>query len=82
MGTYGDVTWWITAVNIHKLKVFEWKELKRIYGTNSYQEIKSVLSNEDIVSHIKGNRWTGHVIMNERRVKIMYDGRLEGKKRR
>lgn len=75
--TYGAETWCLSNDDCRKLKVFERKIVRRIYGAKqvdglwrirSNAEIESLLRNENIVNYIKANRlrWAGHVVRMER----------------
>jgi hypothetical protein len=90
---YGCETWSLTLREEHRLRVFENKELRRIFGPKRKEdrswrklhndELHSLYSSPNIVRVIKSRRmrWAGHVArMGEGRdVYRILVGRLEGK---
>ena len=69
---YGAEIWSLLEVDISKLRIFERKIVRRIYGAvfdgeiwriRNNEEIEEILKNEDIVRFIKAGRlrWIGHV---------------------
>jgi hypothetical protein len=71
--TYGSETWMMKITNKDKLKIFERKILRSIYGpvqdsnnewrVRTNQEIEALMKEENIVRFIKSQRlaWYGHV---------------------
>lgn len=72
--TYGSETWTITKENEHKLRRFERKVLRKIYGLlydqttgghriRKNRELEELYKDPDIVKEIKSQRlkWAGHV---------------------
>ena len=70
--TYGSETWTLTKENELRLRVFERKIVRKIYGPvernnewriRTNEEINNILENEDLVRYIKAQRlrWLGHV---------------------
>jgi hypothetical protein len=70
----GCETWSLTLREEHKLRVFENRVLRRIFGPNRYEitgewtklyngELHNLYSSPDIIRHIKSMRmrWAGHV---------------------
>lgn len=93
--TYGCETWTMTKANEEKLRRFERKILRKIFGphhditTNQYKirtniELKALYNNADIVQEIKSQRlrWAGHVhrLHNERLVKLVWEEIPTGKR--
>ena len=91
--TYGTETWNISVSDANKLRIFERKIIRRIYGgvnvndtwrSRTNAEINDILQGEDIVRFCKGQRirWIGHVErMAEHRVpKKIYRARMEGRR--
>ena len=74
--TYGSECWTLTKTNEERLRIFERKVLRRIFGPVNENgtwrikynnEIYSSFSDVDIVKHIKISRlrWAGHIIRME-----------------
>ena len=93
--TYGAETWSILAGDANKLRIFERKIIRRIWGpvneNGHYRirtnlEIECALENEDIVRFIKSQRmrWLGHVerMMSDRMPKKIYSSSMNGKRRK
>jgi hypothetical protein len=92
---YGYETWSLTLRLEHRLKVFENRVLRRIFGpkrdevTGEWrklhnEELHSLYSSPDIVRQVKSRRmrWAGHVARmgEERKVYKVFVGKLEGKR--
>ena len=69
---YVAETWALSEMDANKVRIFERRIVRRIYGAvferdgwriRNNEEIESVLGNEDIVRYIKAARlrWIGHV---------------------
>ena len=93
--TYGAETWTLTSINSNRLRVFERKVIRRIYGPilegdvwriRTNNEINNILQNEDIVRHIKAQRlqWLGHLERMDgiRAPRKMYKARMECRRRK
>ena len=91
---YGAETWNLTNSDCNKLRVFERKLIRRIYGAvhehgewriRNNREINEILQNEDIVRFIKAQRirWIGHIerMEDSRTAKRMYKARMERRRR-
>lgn len=93
--TYGSETWTMTKANEEKLRRFERKILRKIFGphhdvtTNQYRtrtntELKALYNNADIVQEIKSQRlrWAGHVhrLHSERLVRLVWEETPTGKR--
>ena len=92
--TYAAETWNISSRDANKLRVFERKIIRRIYGPiqeNGYWrimdnlEVNNILKGEDIVRFIKAQRlrWIGHVerMMEERIPKRIYKASMTGRRK-
>lgn len=92
--TYGSEAWNLSASDCNKLRVFERKIVRRIYGAvldrgewriRNNQEINEILKNEDIVRFIKSQRlrWLGHIerMIDTRAPKVMYKAKMERRRR-
>jgi hypothetical protein len=91
---YGCETWSLTLREEHRLRVFENRVLRRIFGPRKEEEaswrklhndeLHSLYSSPNIVRMIKSRRmrWTGHVARmgEERSVYRVLVGRPEGKR--
>jgi hypothetical protein len=91
---YGCETWSLTLREVHRLRVFEKRVLRRIFGPKREEdgswrklhndELHSLYSSLNIVRVIKSRRvrWAGHVarIGEGRGVHRVLVGRLEGKR--
>ncbi|KAJ4442304.1 hypothetical protein ANN_12172 [Periplaneta americana] len=92
---YGCETWTLTLREEHKLRVFENKVLRKIFGAKRDEvtgewrklhntELHALYSSSDIIRNIKSRRlrWTGHVVrMGEsRNAYRVLVGRPEGKR--
>jgi hypothetical protein len=91
---YGCETWYLTLREEHRLRVFENRVLRRIFGpkrdevTGEWrklhnEELKNLYSSPDIIRQVKSRRmrWAGHVArMGEERIlyKVLV-GKPEGK---
>ena len=93
--TYASETWNISNNDANKLRVFERKIIRRIYGaiqengiwrSRNNMEIQEILNNEDIVRYIKAQRlrWIGHVErMKEHRIpRKIYKASMTGRRRK
>jgi hypothetical protein len=91
---YGCETWSLTVREEHKLKVFENRVLKRIFGPKRYgvtggweklhdEELHNLYSSANIIRIIKSRRmrWAGHVarMRGKRNVYRLLVGKPEGK---
>ena len=92
--TYGSETWNLSASDANKLRIFERKVVRRIYGgisadgstwrrrTNA--EIEELLLKEDIVRYVKSQRlrWIGHVerMARHRTPNTIYRATMEGRR--
>jgi hypothetical protein len=91
---YGCETWSLTLREEHRLRVFENRVLKRIFGperdevTGEWrklhdEELHNLYSSLDIIRQVKSRRmrWAGHVTRmgEERRYKVLV-GKPEGKR--
>ena len=84
VAVYGSECWVLTENIKQKLLVFERRLLRRIFGptqkTNgewrqkTNEELEKLINHENIVRHIKGKSWVGHVerMPDERVVKSIY----------
>jgi hypothetical protein len=92
---YGCETWSLTIREEHRLRVFEYMVLRRIFGSERDEvtgewrklhngELHNLYSSPDIIRHIKSRRmrWAGHVArMGEgRNVYSVLMGKLKGKR--
>jgi hypothetical protein len=92
---YGCETWCLTVREEHKLKVFENRVLRRIFGPKrdgitgrwiklDNEELHNVYSSTSIIRIIKSRRmrWAGHVARNgeKRNVYRLLVGKPEGKR--
>jgi hypothetical protein len=91
---YGCETWLLTLREEHRLRVFENRVLRRIFGPKRYEvtgewrklhnEELHILYSENIIRHIKSRRmrWTEHVahMGEEGNVYKVFLGKLEGKR--
>jgi hypothetical protein len=92
---YGCESWSLTLREVHRLRVFENKVLRRIFGpkrdevTGEWrklhtEELYNLYSSPDIFRHVKSRRmrWAGHVarIGDERKVYKVLVGKPEGKR--
>jgi hypothetical protein len=92
---YRCETWSLTSKEEHRLRVFENRVLRRIFGPKSVEvtgqwrklhngELHNLYSSPDIIRQIKSNsmRWAGHVVrMGEgRNVHRVLVGKPEGKR--
>jgi hypothetical protein len=79
---YGCETWSLTLREEHRLRLFENRVLRRIFGpkrdekTSEWRkfhsgELHNLYSSPDIIMHIKSRRmrWAGHAVRNGRRKK-------------
>lgn len=93
VATYGSETWNLTAADANKLRVFERKIIRRIYGAvyengewriRTNDEINCYLDNQDIVRFIKAQRlrWIGHVerLAESRMPKRIYKASMTGRR--
>jgi hypothetical protein len=95
VGLYGCETWSLTLREEHRLRVFENRVLRRIFGPKRYEvmgewrklhneELRDLYSSPSIISIIKSRRirWTGHVArMGEKRNAYrLLLGKPEGKR--
>lgn len=93
VATYGSETWNLTVNDANRLRVFERKIVRRIFGPlcehgewriRNNAEIEQLLNKEDIVRFIKSQRlrWMGHVVrMTEDRMpKRMYKATMTGRR--
>ena len=94
--TYGSETWNLSASDANKLRIFERKVIRKIYGgisadgitwrrrTNA--EIDELLNKEDIVRYIKSQRlrWIGHIerMASHRTPNSIYKAAMEGRRRK
>lgn len=93
--TYGSETWTMTKAMEAKLRCFERKILRKIFGpyhdpnTNQYRmrtncEVKQIYNDNDIVQEIKSQRlrWAGHVhrLPNDRLTKLIWEEAPTGKR--
>ena len=92
--TYGSETWNLLAADANKLRIFERKIIRRIWGAvnenghwriRTNMEIDDILGKEDIVRFVKSKRlrWLGHVerMMDTRATKRVYKARMSGRRR-
>lgn len=92
---YGCETWTLTKDSERKLRVFERKVLRRVFGpildpvhlvhrTRKNRELTELYKEPDIVNEIKGMRlrWAGHVqrLPNERTAKLAWENYPAGKR--
>ena len=90
---YGSETWNISASDAIKLRIFERKIIRRIYGPleelgswrrRTNKEVEELLEQEDIVRFIKAQRlrWLGHVerMSEVRTAKRLYKARMTGRR--
>jgi hypothetical protein len=88
---YGCETWSLTSKEEHRLRVFEHRVLKRIFGqkrnevTGEWRKLHDILySSPNIIRQIKSRRmrWAGHVahMGEERNVYRVLMGKPEGKR--
>jgi hypothetical protein len=92
---YGCETWSLTLREEHRLRVFENRALRRIFGPKRYEvmgewrkmhngELRNLYSSPDIIRQIKSRRlrWVGHVAcMGEgRNMYSVLMGKLKGKR--
>lgn len=93
--TYGAETWCLTQEDSRKLRVFERKIVRRIYGAiqvngqwrlRNNAEIEGLIQNENIINFIKvcRLRWAGHVVRmgGERLPKRLLEANFTGKRRK
>jgi hypothetical protein len=93
---YGCETWSLTLSGEHRLRVFENRVLRRIFGprrdeaTGEWrklhnEELNNLYSSPDIIRQVKSRRmrWAGHVVHmgEERKVYIVLAGKPEVKNR-
>lgn len=91
--TYGAETWNITSKDANRLRTFERKIIRRIYGPiyekdtwriRTNHEINEIIENEDIVRFTKAQRlrWIGHIErMTEDRIpKRIYKSSITGRR--
>jgi hypothetical protein len=91
----GCETWFLTLREEHRLRVFENRVLRRIFGPNRdevtvewrklhNEELHNLYSFPDIIRQVKSRRmrWAGHVarMVDERKVYKVLVGKLEGKR--
>ena len=94
IATYGAEAWTLTKKDADKLKIFERKVIRRIYGAvkegdiwriRNNKEVNEVLEGENIVKFIKVQRlrWLGHIMrmQKERTPNAIYTAKMEGKRR-
>jgi hypothetical protein len=92
---YGCVTWSLTLREEHRLRVFENRVLRRIFGPNRdevtgewrrlhNEELHNLYSSPDIIRQVKSRRirWAGHVarMREDRKVYKVLVGKPEGKR--
>jgi hypothetical protein len=92
---YGCETWFLTLRKEHRLRVFENRVLRRIFGPKTDEvtgewrklhsdELHNLYSSPDIIRQVKSRRmrWAGHVARmgEERRVYKVLVGKPEGKR--
>jgi hypothetical protein len=92
---YGCETWSLTLREEHRLRVFENRDLRRIFGpkrdevTGEWrklhnEELHNLYSSQDIIRQVKSRRmrWAGHVarIEEERKVYKVLVGKPEGRR--
>jgi hypothetical protein len=92
---YGRETWSLTLREEHRLRVFENRVLKRIFGPKRdevtgewrklhIEELHNLYSSPDIITQVKSRRmrWAGHVacMREERKVYKVLEGKPEGKR--
>ena len=92
---YGCETWTLTAANEERLKIFERRVLRRIFGptreetTGQYriktnQELKELYASGNIINKVKAKRlqWAGHVrrMLDERIGKLVWGTAPQGKR--
>ncbi|KAJ4430145.1 hypothetical protein ANN_22355 [Periplaneta americana] len=60
---YGCETWTLTLREEHRLRVFENRVLRKIFGAKRDEELHALYSSSDIIRNIKYRRlrWAGHV---------------------
>jgi hypothetical protein len=90
---YGCETWSLTLKEEHRLRVFENRVLRKIFGPKRYEvtgewrklhneELHNLYSSPDIIRQIKSRqmRWTGHVAHKgeEKKVYKVLVGKPEG----
>ena len=93
VATYGCETWNVTTTDANKLRVFERKIIRRIYGplceNNEWRirtnaEIEDLLGQEDIIRFVKSQRlrWIGHLerMMETRMPKRLYKASMTGRR--
>ena len=92
--TYGAESWTLTGKDAAKLRAFERKIIRRIYGgvkerdvwrIRNNKEINIILESQDIVKLIKAERlrWLGHIwrMREDRTPNVIYRTKMEGKRR-
>lgn len=93
--TYGAETWNLLSSDANKLRVFERKIIRRIWGPinenghwriRNNWEINDILENEDIVRFVKATRlrWLGHVqrMTDTRMPKKISETKMEGRRKK
>jgi hypothetical protein len=87
--TYASETWVLKETINQKLSVFEWRILRRIFGSTkenqiweskTNEELDKLMKHKNIINHIKAQRliWFGHVqrMPNTRTVKKIFNWKL------
>jgi hypothetical protein len=92
---YGCETWSLTLREEHRLRVFENRVLRRIFGSKRddvtgewrrlhNEELQNLYSSPDIIRQVKSRRmrWAGHVarLEEERKMYKVWVGKPEGKR--
>jgi hypothetical protein len=95
VGLYGCETWSLTLREVHRLRVFENRVLRRIFGPKTdevtgewgklhNEELHNLYSYPDIIRQVKSRRmrWAGHVARmgDKRKVYKVLVGKPEGKR--
>jgi hypothetical protein len=90
---YGCETWSLTRREEHRLRVFENRVLRRIFGPKRdevmgewrklhSEELHNLYSSPDIIRQVKSRRmrWAGHVARMGEERKVVLVGKPEGKR--